>query len=75
MAGTLPPIFAITDDDHGGYTAVAVYDLLALTVFVVVTRLSARYYIGRVVQLDDYLLGGATVSSESLFRVLQSCRH
>jgi hypothetical protein len=61
MAGTLPPIFIISDDDHGGYAAVAVYTLLALTVFVVVTRLSARYYIGKVVQVDDYLLAGATV--------------
>ncbi|OKL59749.1 hypothetical protein UA08_04917 [Talaromyces atroroseus] len=61
QAGTLPPIFTISDEDHGGYTAVAVYTLLALTVFVVVTRLSARYYIGKVVQIDDYLLAGATV--------------
>lgn len=64
MAGTLPPIFPITDDDHGGYTAVALYTLLALSVFVVATRLSARYYIGKVVQIDDFLLGGATVSTQ-----------
>lgn len=61
-AGVRPPIFTITDDDHGGFTAVSVYTLLVLSVFVVATRLSARFYIGRVVQLDDYLLGGATVS-------------
>lgn len=61
-AGTLPPIFPITDDDHGGYAAVSLYTLLALSVFVVATRLSARYYIGKVVQIDDYLLGFGTVS-------------
>jgi hypothetical protein len=61
-AGTLPPIFPITDEDHGGYAAVSLYTLLALSVFVVATRLSARYYIGKVVQVDDYLLGVGTVS-------------
>lgn len=61
-AGVHPPIFVISDDDHGGFTAVSVYTLLILSVFVVATRLSARFYIGRVVQLDDYLLAGATVS-------------
>jgi hypothetical protein len=66
-AGTLPPIFPITDEDHGGYTAVSLYTLLALSVFVVATRLSARYYIGKVVQIDDYLLGAGT-----LIAILQS---
>lgn len=61
-AGALPPIFPITDEDHGGYAAVSLYTLLALSVFVVATRLSARYYIGKVVQIDDYLLGVGTVS-------------
>uniref|UniRef100_A0A093VNT6 Rhodopsin domain-containing protein n=1 Tax=Talaromyces marneffei PM1 TaxID=1077442 RepID=A0A093VNT6_TALMA len=59
-AGAIPPIFPITDEDHGGYVAVSVYTLLALSVFVVATRLSARYYIGNVVQIDDYLLGVGT---------------
>ena len=61
-AGTLPPIFPITDEDQSGYTAVSLYTLLALSVFVVATRLSARYYIGKVVQIDDYLLGAGMVS-------------
>ncbi|KAH8700111.1 hypothetical protein BGW36DRAFT_424948 [Talaromyces proteolyticus] len=61
-AGALPPIFSISDDDHGGYAAVAVYTLLLLTVVVVATRLSARYYIGRIIQVDDFLLGGATIA-------------
>ncbi|EEA20052.1 hypothetical protein PMAA_039190 [Talaromyces marneffei ATCC 18224] len=60
-AGAIPPIFPITDEDHGGYVAVSVYTLLALSVFVVATRLSARYYIGNVVQIDDYLLGVGTI--------------
>ncbi|KAJ5895948.1 uncharacterized protein N7473_005347 [Penicillium subrubescens] len=57
MAGTLPPLFEITADDHGGYGAVAVYTLLALTVVIVSTRLSTRWFIGRVVHPDDILLG------------------
>lgn len=66
-AGTLPPIFPITDEDQSGYTAVSLYTLLALSVFVVATRLSARYYIGKVVQIDDYLLGAGM-----LVAILQS---
>ncbi|KAJ5637627.1 hypothetical protein N7490_007506 [Penicillium lividum] len=62
MAGTLPPLFEISDDDHGGYAAVTVYTLLALTIVVVLTRLFSRWYIGRVIHLDDILLAAATVS-------------
>jgi len=58
MAGTLPPIFIISDDQHGGYAAVALYTLLILTVVTVAARLSARYYIGKIIQTDDYLLTG-----------------
>jgi hypothetical protein len=61
MAGTLPPIFVISDDEHGGYAAVALYTLLTLTVIIVATRLSARYYIGKIIQTDDYLITSATV--------------
>ncbi|KAI2787274.1 hypothetical protein POX_f07637 [Penicillium oxalicum] len=56
MAGTLPPLFEITTDDHGGYSAVAIYTLLALTIVIVSTRLSTRWFIGRVVHSDDGLL-------------------
>lgn len=65
MAGTLPPLFEITADDHGGYGAVAIYTLLALTVAIVSTRLSTRWFIGRVVHPDDILLGIAMVRSRS----------
>ncbi|KAJ5166313.1 uncharacterized protein N7482_005094 [Penicillium canariense] len=56
MAGTLPPLFEISGDDHGGYSAVAVYTLLALTIVIVSTRLSTRWFIGRVIHSDDILL-------------------
>lgn len=61
MAGTLPPLFDITDSDEGGYAAVAVYTLLALTLVIVVARLSARWYIGGVLHSDDILLAVSTV--------------
>ncbi|KAJ5660053.1 hypothetical protein N7507_006504 [Penicillium longicatenatum] len=60
MAGTLPPLFEISDEDHGGYAAVTVYTLLALTIVVVLTRLFSRWYIGRVIHSDDVLLAAAT---------------
>lgn len=56
MAGTLPPLFDIPDDDEGGYAAVAVYTLLALTLVIVVARLSTRWYIGGVLHSDGILL-------------------
>ena len=62
MAGTLPPLFEITDDDHGGYAAVTLYTLLALALVVVGARLSTRWVIGRVIHPDDILLAAATVS-------------
>ena len=61
MAGTLPPLFEITDSDEGGYAAVAVYTLLALTLVIVVARLSTRWYIGGVLHSDDILLAVSTV--------------
>ncbi|KAJ5219696.1 hypothetical protein N7468_008900 [Penicillium chermesinum] len=67
MAGTLPPLFEITEDDHAGYAAVTAYTLLALTIVVVVTRLAARWFIGRIIYSDDILLGMAT-----LFAILQT---
>ena len=69
MAGTLPPLFDITDEDHGGYVAVSVYTLLVLMLFVVVTRLFTRWYIGRVIHFDDILLG---VSAVSLFNTVSN---
>lgn len=66
MAGTLPPLFEITTDDHGGYSAVAIYTLLALTIVIVSTRLSTRWFIGRVVHSDDGLLALSMVTFMSL---------
>ncbi|KAF4160434.1 hypothetical protein CNMCM6069_008784 [Aspergillus lentulus] len=60
MAGTLPPLFPISDEDHGGYVAVTVYTLLSLTVATVFVRLFTRWYIARAVYSDDILLAGAT---------------
>ncbi|KAJ6103055.1 hypothetical protein N7486_005482 [Penicillium sp. IBT 16267x] len=67
MAGTLPPLFEISDEDHGGYAVVTVYTLLALTIVIVLTRLFSRWYIGRIIHSDDILLAAATLSG-----VLQS---
>lgn len=67
MAGTLPPLFEITSDDHAGYVAVTSYTLLVLTVVVVATRLSARWFIGRIIYPDDILLAVATVCVNSAF--------
>jgi hypothetical protein len=60
MAGRLPPLFPISDEDHSGYVAVTVYTLLSLTVTTVFVRLFTRWYIARVVYPDDILLAGAT---------------
>ncbi|KAK9645791.1 hypothetical protein V6Z96_007111 [Aspergillus fumigatus] len=60
MAGTLPPLFPISDEDHSGYVAVTVYTLLSLTVTTVFVRLFTRWYIARDVYSDDVLLTGAT---------------
>jgi hypothetical protein len=65
MAGTLPPLFPISDEDHSGYVAVTVYTLLSLTVTTVFVRLFTRWYIARDVYSDDVLLTGATVSSST----------
>ena len=55
-AGTLPPLFVITDDDHGGYVCVAVYTLLILMVATVGARLFTRWHIVRFIKSDDILL-------------------
>jgi len=56
MAGTLPPLFAITEDDHGGYVCVANYTLLILMVLLVVTRVFTRWYVVKFIKSDDVLL-------------------
>jgi hypothetical protein len=61
MAGTLPPLFTITDDDHGGYVCVASYTLLILMVLLVVTRILTRWYVVKFVKADDVLLVVAAV--------------
>lgn len=66
MAGTLPPLFEITQEDHGGYAAVASYTLLALTLVIVTVRLFTRWFLSRVLHVDDYLLGIATVCEQSM---------
>ena len=66
MAGTLPPLFPISAEDHSGYVAVTVYTLLSLTVATVLVRLFTRWYIARVVYTDDILLAGATVWLNSI---------
>ncbi|PTU24174.1 hypothetical protein P175DRAFT_0469887 [Aspergillus ochraceoroseus IBT 24754] len=60
MAGTLPPIFPVSETDHSGFVAVAAYTLLSLTVVTVFARLFTRWYIAKVIQPDDILLAGAT---------------
>lgn len=60
-AGTLPPLFVITDDDHAGYVCVALYTLLILMVVTVVARLFTRWYIVRYIKSDDILLALAVV--------------
>jgi hypothetical protein len=60
-AGTLPPLFVITDEDHGGYVCVALYTLLILMLVTVVARLFTRWYIVRFVKSDDILLALAMV--------------
>jgi hypothetical protein len=62
-AGTLPPLFVITEDDHGGYVCVALYTLLVLMVVTVIARLFTRWYIVRVIKLDDIVLAFAMVGS------------
>jgi hypothetical protein len=66
MAGKLPPLFPISDEDHSGYVAVTVYTLLSLTVATVLVRLFTRWYIARVIYTDDILLASATVCSSQL---------
>lgn len=61
MPGTRPPIFEITDTDHGGYVAVALYTLLSLMLVTVVARLFTRWFIGRRVHSDDIWLAAAAV--------------
>jgi hypothetical protein len=70
MAGTLPPLFEITDSDEGGYAAVAVYTLLALTLVIVIARLSTRWYLGGVLHSDDILLAISTVCDDLLWSIL-----
>lgn len=61
MAGTLPPLFIITPDDHAGYVAVASYTFLVLMVFLVVTRVFTRWYVVRQIKTDDGILSVAAV--------------
>ncbi|KAJ6153696.1 hypothetical protein N7470_006655 [Penicillium chermesinum] len=75
MAGTLPPLFEITEDDHAGYAAVTAYTLLALTIVVVVTRLAARWFIGRIIYSDDILLGMATESESARGELVQFLKY
>ncbi|KAE9381148.1 hypothetical protein N431DRAFT_424762 [Stipitochalara longipes BDJ] len=61
MSGTLPPLFIITDVDHGGYIAVTLYTLLVLMVLLVTTRVFTRWYVVSSIKLDDVFLMLAAV--------------
>jgi hypothetical protein len=61
MAGTIPPFFVITDDDHAGYVAVASYTFLLLMGFLVTTRIFTRWYVVRDIKVDDAILVVAAV--------------
>jgi hypothetical protein len=60
-AGSLPPLFAITDSDHGGYVLVVVYTMLILMLLVVATRIYTRWYVVKFFRADDVLLAAAAV--------------
>ena len=62
MSGQLPPLFAITPDDHAGYVAVASYTFLVLMICLVATRVFTRWYVVRFIKFDDAVLTGAAVS-------------
>jgi len=61
MAGTLPPLFEITENDHGGYVCVASYTLLTLMILLVSTRVFTRWYVVKFIKADDVLLMIAAV--------------
>ena len=65
MSGTLPPLFIITDHDHGGYVAVTLYTLLVLMVLLVSTRVFTRWYVVKSIKLDDVFLILAAVRKPS----------
>jgi hypothetical protein len=66
MAGTLPPLFTITPDDHAGYIAVSLYTFVVLMVCLVVTRVFTRWYVVRYIKMDDILLSLAAVRATPL---------
>jgi len=61
MAGTLPPLFTITDSDHSGYVCVALYTLLILTALLAVIRIITRWYVVKFIKADDIFLVVAAV--------------
>jgi hypothetical protein len=73
MSGQLPPLFAITPDDHAGYVAVANYTFLVLMLCLVATRVFTRWYVVRFIKFDDAVLTGAAVSLGFLFSFLSAC--
>jgi hypothetical protein len=73
MSGTLPPLFIITDDDHGGYVAVTLYTLLVLMVLLVTTRVFTRWYVVKTIKLDDVFLMLAAVRNQSPFPRSANC--
>ncbi|KAH8594760.1 hypothetical protein B0O99DRAFT_687537 [Bisporella sp. PMI_857] len=58
-AGELPPLFAITENDHGGYVCVVVYTLLILMILLVATRVFTRWYVVKFIRADDVFLMAA----------------
>lgn len=66
MAGTLPPLFTITSDDHGGYVAVAAYILVVMMLLLVATRVFTRWYVVQYIKADDVLLIISAVRNQTL---------
>lgn len=65
MSGTLPPLFVITDEDHGGYVCVVLYTFLILTVLLVIIRVFTRWYVVKVIKPDDVLISAAAVCAQT----------
>jgi hypothetical protein len=75
MSGTLPPLFTVSDNDHGGYVAVTLYTLLILMVLLVTTRVFTRWYVVKSIKLDDVFLILAAVRNQSLYSLCKLLRN
>ena len=57
-----PAFQQITPNNHGPWVVVTSYIFIPLTILVVIIRLATRYQITRMINLNDYLIVGSTVS-------------